>query len=74
MLIVGLGIGVVIILTIWLFLLIISLLYYKRGIKVILPNIIIGIFLSTIIIVWPKEICNEDRIIKNNRSQENLLP
>uniref|UniRef100_A0A0N5BVE0 Uncharacterized protein n=1 Tax=Strongyloides papillosus TaxID=174720 RepID=A0A0N5BVE0_STREA len=73
MLIFGLGIGVVLILTIWLFLLIISLVYYKRGIKVILPNIIIGIFLSTIIVIWPKEMCNEEKSIKNNTSQENLV-
>ncbi|CEF59733.1 Hypothetical protein SRAE_X000147800 [Strongyloides ratti] len=60
MLLFGLGIGVILILTLWLFILLLSIIFYKRGLKTILPFLLLGIFLTTIILIWPKEKCKKE--------------
>uniref|UniRef100_A0A0N4Z079 Transmembrane protein n=1 Tax=Parastrongyloides trichosuri TaxID=131310 RepID=A0A0N4Z079_PARTI len=60
----GLGIGVFIIICLWIFLILISIIFYKRGLKTILPILMFGSFITTILVVWPKDSCVKDNVNK----------
>uniref|UniRef100_A0A0K0EGL1 Transmembrane protein 218 n=1 Tax=Strongyloides stercoralis TaxID=6248 RepID=A0A0K0EGL1_STRER len=68
MLLFGLGIGVILVLTLWLILLLLSIAFYKRGLEVILPFLIIGTFITTIIYIWPKEKCKNLAVINSDNN------